>query len=212
MKQQRAQDSSQVRQEKQSEKKPGKWPKGKVILGICLVTIVFIAYGTWQYSISTSPNNPVSTGLAPNFSLKDINGTQFSLDQFSGNVTIIHFMMLSGCSGSVTSIDDNQLEQLKIVCSNYCEKKPVSILTVALATCASCDVILAQIRAGYGITWLMGNDWDDGKSDIFDLYAPHSAKDGTIILTDKALNITRVYTTAVTFETLFLRIDNLLEA
>ena len=89
IRQQRAQEAYLVQREREAESKPRKWPKGKILGTICLFTIIFVAYGVWQYQNSQLPpkigdgttNNPPSTDLAPIFSLKDINGTRFSLDQ-----------------------------------------------------------------------------------------------------------------------------------
>jgi hypothetical protein len=106
IKYQRAQEAYLVQREREAESKPRKWPKGKILGTICLFTIIFAAYGAWQYQNSQLPpkigdgttNNPPLTDPAPIFSLKDINGTTFSLDQHVGKVIAIHFMAL-GCHG-----------------------------------------------------------------------------------------------------------------
>ncbi|MDH5451565.1 MAG: hypothetical protein OEX77_11860, partial [Candidatus Bathyarchaeota archaeon] len=140
---------------------------------------------------------------------RDIDGTQFSLNQFSGKVIAIHFMAV-GCHGQIYPINDNQLTQLKTVCNAYCSSKPVTVVTVAVATCASSD--LAQIQANYGITWVLGNDYADGKMDIVEAYNKYSITDGTIVLIDKAFNVSEVYTDAITADTLPSKIDQLLGA
>ena len=77
LKQQRAQEAYEIQREREAEKRPRKWPKGKMILGFCLIALMFTAYGTWQYfegqkppAIGGTTNNPPPTGSAPNFSLK----------------------------------------------------------------------------------------------------------------------------------------------
>jgi peroxiredoxin len=214
--QQKAQEAYQIQREREVEKKPRKWPKGKMIFGFCLVILVFTAYGTWQYfegqkppAIGGTTNNPSPTGSAPDFSLRDINGNQFSLSQHSGKVVAIHFMAV-GCGGQFYPINDNQLQQLKSICNIYCNNKQVTIVTIAVATCASSG--LAQIRENYGITWLIGNDYDDGKLDIVNAYTSYSINDGTIVLIDKTSNVAKVYTEAISVETLSSKINQLLQA
>jgi peroxiredoxin len=216
IRQQRAQETYQIQREREAAKKPRKWPKGKMIFGFCLVVLVFTAYGTWQYfegqkppAIGGTTNNPPPTSSAPSFSLKDINGNQFSLSQHSGKVIVIHFMAV-GCGGQIYSINEYQLNQLKQVCTAYCGNKPFTVVTVAVATCANSQ--LAVIRANYGITWVLGNDYDDGKMDIVNAYASYSINDGTIVLIDKTFNVAKVYTEATSVETLSSKINQLLQA
>lgn len=49
LKQQRAQEAYEIQRERETEKRPRKWSKGKMILGFCLISLMFTAYGTWQY-------------------------------------------------------------------------------------------------------------------------------------------------------------------
>ena len=195
------------------KKKSRRWPKGKILVGACLVAFIFVVYNAWQYSIQLPPtiggetNNPPLLGSAPNFSLKDINGTQFSLNQFRGNVIVIHFMAV-GCSGQLSLINAYQLKQLKTVCNDYCGNEPVTVVTVAVATCPTSN--LTSIRTSYGITWSLGNDYADGKMDVIEAYESYSIYDGTILLVDKAFNVDKVYTEAITSNTLSSRISQLL--
>jgi len=216
LKQQRAQEAYKIQRERETERKPRKWPKGRIIFGVCLIALIFTTYGTWQYfegqkppAIGGATSNSPQTGPAPNFSLKDINGTQFSLSQFSGKVIVVHFMAV-GCYGQMYPINDNQLRQLKIVCNIYCTNKPVTMFTVAVATCANSE--LARIRTNYGITWILGNDYDDYNMDIVNAYSSYSIQDGSILLIDKSFNVAKVYTEAITTETLSSKINQFLEA
>jgi hypothetical protein len=193
----------------EAEKKPRKWPKGKIIAGILLVTILIAAYEAWQYS-TIETDSPEPIGPAPNFDLMDINHTTyFTLEQFSGKVIAIHFMIV-GCHGLIYPIDDNQLRQLRLVCNSYCGNRQFVIITVLSSTCRPSN--LSQIRVDYGITWHMGNDYDNGVMDIFDAYATYSVKDGTIVLIDKTFNVTQVHTEATTARTLSSEIEQLLKA
>ena len=195
------------------KKKSRRWPKGKILVGACLVALILVVYGAWQYSNQLPPtiggetNNPAPTGSAPNFILKDINGTQLSLNQYSGKVIAVHFMAV-GCSGQYNAINDNQLKQLKTVCNTHCGNSPISVVTVVVSTCSNNDLTL--IRTKYGITWALGNDYVDEKLDVIEAYESYSIEDGTILLIDKAFNVDRVYTEAITSNTLSSRISQLL--
>ena len=196
-----------------NKKKSRRGPKGKILVGVLLVALFFGAYGIWQYfnqlppTIGGETNNPPVIGSAANFVLKDITGTPFSLNQSSGKVIAVHFMAV-GCSGQYNTINDNQLKQLKTVCTNYCGDSSVSVVTVAVSTCSSND--LGLIRTKYGITWSFGNDYDDGKMEIIEAYKSYSILDGTILLIDKAFNVDKVYNEKITSNTLSSRINQLL--
>ena len=193
----------------EAEKKRRKWPKGKIIAGILLVTILIAAYEAWQYS-TMETNSPEPIGPAPNFPLRDINGTSlFTLEQFSGKVVALHFMIV-GCHGLVYPIDDNQLRQLKLLCNSYCGNGQFVIITVLSSTCLTSN--LSQIRVDYGITWRMGNDYNDGMMDIFSAYEAYSVKDGTIVLIDKTFNVTKVHAEAIVASTVSSEIEQLLKA
>jgi hypothetical protein len=190
------------------EKKPRKWPKGKIVAGILLVIILIAAYEAWQYT-TTETGSPEPLGPAPDFPLMDIDGsTFFTLRQFSGKVVALHFMIV-GCHGEVYPIDDNQLRQLKLVCNNYCGNGQFVMITVLSSNCLTSN--LSQIRLDYGITWRMGNDYNDGMMDIFKAYAIYSVNDGTIVLVDRESNVTKVHTEAITALTLSSEIEQLLK-
>lgn len=207
IRQQRAQEAFEMQREREIQRKPREWPKGKILGALCLVLLIFGAYGVWQYTQpSTAPPsiNPTNQLEIPyEFTLNDIDGTTFSLGSHRGKVIAIHIMGV-GCHGQINPINDNQLTQLKTVCSSFCGNRPVTFVTVAVATCASSD--LAQIRTTYGITWPIGNDYDDGTMDIAQKYA--SQGDGTIVLIDKTFHIADSYTT-ITASTLSSRINQL---
>ena len=206
--QQRAQKAYEIQREREVQRKQRKWPKGKVLGAFCLVLLIFGVYGAWQYTQpSTAPppinlTNPLQTPYE--FTMNDVDGTKFSLASFKGRVIVIHIMGV-GCHGQINPINDNQLTQLKTVCSSFCGRSPLTLVTVAVATCPSSD--LEQIRTTYGITWPLGNDYDDGTMDIAQKYA--SRGDGTIVLIDKTFHIIDSSTT-VTASTLSSKINQLL--
>jgi hypothetical protein len=116
------------------------------------------------------------------------------------------------CGGQISSLDDYQLKLLKKVCDDYSFfKKPVAMVTVAVLTCGGSE--LAGIRANYGVTWFLGNDYEDEKTDIVKAYADaYSIQDGAIVVIDKTFNVAQVYTEATTAETLSSKINQLLVA
>jgi len=210
---QRAQEAYETQRAREAQKNRRKYPKGKIVFGICLIGLIFVAYVAWQSSSKPpsstdgTTNNPPLTGSAPDFSLTDINGAPFSLSQQAGKVIAIHFMAVS-CGGGIVQTNENQLRTLKSVCSTYCGKKPVAVVTVAATTCAvSC---LEKIRSDYAVTWTLGNDYDDGKGDIVNAYSSYSIADGAIVLIDRNFEISKVYTEETSFETLSSRISQLL--
>jgi len=191
------------------EKKPRRWPKRRIIVVISLAAILVAAYGSWQY-FAMETESPEPLGPAPDFPLMDINSTSiFTLGEFNGKVIAIHFMIV-GCHGEVYSIDDNQLRQLKSVCNSFCGGGQFVIITVLSSTCLTSN--LTQIRMDYGITWRMGNDYNDGMMDIFRAYEAYSVKDGTVVLVNKAFNVTSVHMEAMTASALSSEIDQLLKA
>ena len=198
------------KKQKKFRRKSRWWSKGKIFGVVFFFALILGVYGAWQYTQPSTeppeinPANPLQTPY--NFTLKDVNGTQFSLNSFIGKVVLIHVMAV-GCHGQIAQINDNQLRQLKTVCNNLCGSKSVILITVAVATCPSSD--LRQIRTYYGMTWLFGNDYDDGRMDIAQNYATEG--DGTIVLIDKTFHISNTYG-KITASTLLSKINELLGA
>jgi hypothetical protein len=217
IKQQRAQQAHQTQREREEKRKPRKFPTQKLFLGVALIVLMLTAYGIWQYYEGQKPPTiggvsgtvSPSTGLATDFSLRDINGTQVSLNQFNGRVIGIHFMAV-GCGGQIYEVNQYQFAQLKSVCDSFCSDKSVAFLTVAVATCE--NSALDQIRSNYGVTWAFGNDYDDGVLDIVNTYVPYEIGDGSVVLIDKTFNIAQVYRGGVAAETLSSKINQLLGA
>ena len=210
---QRAQEAYETQRAREAQKRPRKWPKGKIAFAALLIGLLFVAYIAWQYyqalppAIGGTTDKPPPTGSAPDFVLYDINGNQFTLSQHSGKVVAIHFMAV-GCGGGIYLINENHLKALKNVCNTFCSKQQATIVTVAAATCANSN--LEKIRTDHGVGWTLGNDYSDGTMDIIDAYVQYSIRDGTIVLIDKAFNVVNVYTKQVTGDILVSRISQLL--
>jgi hypothetical protein len=167
----------------------------KILIPVTLVVIV-CAFGIWQYytrlppSIGDSEGSSLPSDRAPNFSLKDVNGSKFTLSQFNGQTIIVHFMSV-GCGGQIREITDHQLRQLSRVCEKDCGSNNFTIITVVVSTCE--ENTLELIRSFYNITWIIGNDYDDKKLEIVDAYEGYSIQDGSIVLIDKSFRVVEVY-------------------
>jgi parallel beta-helix repeat protein len=57
IKQQRVQEAYQIQKEREAERKPRKWPKGKILAAVCLLVLIFGAYGAWQYTKPSAPSD-----------------------------------------------------------------------------------------------------------------------------------------------------------
>jgi hypothetical protein len=219
IKQQRNQQTYQRQSKPNRTNKRSKLRSVKIILSaICLITLLLTAYGIWQYYEGQKPptigsgsiaSGSSSTTSAPSFSLKDINGTQVSLSDFSGKVIGIHFMAV-GCHGQINPINEYQLAQLNSACNSLCGEESTAFLTVAVATCESSD--LNVLRSNYGITWTLGNDYSDGTLEIVNSYVPFEIGDGAVVLVDKTSNIAQIYNGGVSANTLVAKINQLVGA
>jgi parallel beta-helix repeat protein len=49
-----------VQREREAERKPRKWPKGKILMAICLLLLIFGSYAAWQY-MNTPPSSEETT-------------------------------------------------------------------------------------------------------------------------------------------------------
>ena len=57
IKQQRAQEAQKIQREREAKRKPRQWPKGKILAAVCLLIIIFGAYGIWQYTKTSTPSD-----------------------------------------------------------------------------------------------------------------------------------------------------------
>ena len=203
--------SNKLKQSKKVKEQQKKKQTRRILVAVCLIVIIFGSYAVWQYLSAPSENPPeikptTSLFSTYEFTMNDINGTQFTLNNYLGKVIVIHLMAV-GCSGQINQINNYQLIRLKSLCSGYCDTKPVTVVSVAVATCETSN--LAQLRETYGITWFFGNDVDDGIVDIAQNYGVYG--DGTIILIDKDFQVHEAYSD-VGLPALQSEINQLLEA
>ena len=63
IKQQRAQESYQIQSEREAQKRPRQWPKGKIFVAVFFLVLILAVYGAWQYTQTSTPSDedsPVS--------------------------------------------------------------------------------------------------------------------------------------------------------
>ena len=67
LKQQRVQEAYKIQREREAERKPRKWPKGKIFVAVCLLVLILGVYGAWQLSQSSAPidGTPTPTPVIP---------------------------------------------------------------------------------------------------------------------------------------------------
>jgi parallel beta-helix repeat protein len=67
IKQQRVQEAYQIQKEREAERKPRKWPKGKILAAVCLLVLIFGVYGAWQFTKPAAPidETPTPTPVIP---------------------------------------------------------------------------------------------------------------------------------------------------
>lgn len=214
-KKQNTQDANQRSKKRETENRRRNLRNVKIVFStICLITLLLASYGIWQYYDGQKPptiggaaaDSSLSNSLAPNFSLKDIDGTQISLSQYKEKVIGIHFMAV-GCGGQINPINQFQLSQLNSACNNLCGKADVAFLTVAVATCE--NSALDALRSSYGISWILGNDYADGALEIVNSYVPFEIGDGAVVLVDKNLNIAQIFNGGVSADALVSKINQL---
>jgi parallel beta-helix repeat protein len=61
IKQQRVQEAYQIQKEREVERKPRKWPKGKIFAAVCLLVLILGVYGAWQLIQSSAPIDATPT-------------------------------------------------------------------------------------------------------------------------------------------------------
>lgn len=183
--------------------------KKYIILGAGIVIILFIGYIFVQGRVE-SEDKPVSNGATntkaatgPVFKLEDLRGIEYILSDYKGEPVLVHFMAV-GCAGEYTELNDNQLKQLKTICTSLCGQEKLTIFTVLVSTCDTTD--LSQLYDMYNITWILGNDYQDNKLDIVEKYSTYEPSDGMVLLLDENLIVTDIIKDALSSDAIIEKI------
>lgn len=190
-------------------------PTGKTVAlaaGIILIALLAYQFVSNKASDTTNTTNPGVTSPTtpknkPVFTLTDLVGDKHRLADYEGNVAVIHFMAV-GCGGEYGAINDNQLKELRRVCLSLCNNSSVKIFTVLVSTCTTTD--LMQLYRMYNITWIIGNDYQDNKLDIVNMYSEYEVVDGSIVILGRDLSFHDAIHEAITADTLIGKIRNIL--
>ncbi|MCM8795974.1 MAG: TlpA family protein disulfide reductase [Candidatus Omnitrophica bacterium] len=131
-----------------------------ILLNICLFSLCLAP-------LKAEPNK------AADFNLRDPWNKYFSLSQFKGRPVILNFFRIY-CGGRIAPQTHKQFQELNKVCQKFCKDKncaeaDVAIIGITLATCPTTD--LKEWAKYYDIKWLLGNDYDDYRLDVFNSYA-----------------------------------------
>ncbi len=166
----------------------------KRVISIIIIILIIISIVFVYLELSKSDKKII--GPAPEFTAKDVNGTEFSLNDSKGNVIILQIMRLDSftCEACEEHIDQ-QLKELDSFHSKH--GKDVTIITINMRFDEHVDTKF-MVRDAYNVEW-----------HLVDEYAPYpilseyqnywSDKTGlefhnpTIILIDPDLNIVGVY-------------------
>ena len=159
-----------------------------LLLGIGVITMLLVGFvfinGNNQNKGADSNSNNVNDDsfASPVFKLVDLRGVEYRLTDYKGTPVLVHFMAVS-CGGEYSNLNDNQLKQMKILCDTLCNEDKITMFTVLVSTCETTD--LSQLYNMYNITWIMGNDYQDNKLDVIDIFSEYEPEDGLIILMDQ---------------------------
>ncbi|MCM8789985.1 MAG: peroxiredoxin family protein [Candidatus Omnitrophica bacterium] len=134
----------------------------------------FVLINIFLFSFYLSPLK-AEPNKAADFNLRDPWNNYFSLSQFKGRTVILNFFRIY-CHGRITPETKKQFQELNKVCQEFCKGKncqeaDVVIIGLTLATCPTTD--LKEWARYHNITWLLGNDYDDYRLDVFNSYAQH---------------------------------------
>ncbi|MGQ9583080.1 MAG: hypothetical protein ACUVV6_06150 [Thermoplasmatota archaeon] len=145
-----------------------------VLAALSAVLIVFS-------SVSTT-----SSGTAPAFLVRDIDGNVVSSAELKGDVIVLHLTVIY-CGGVITDPGKYQIEQLREANERWAEG--VAYITVTSENCPTTD--LEAIRSQYSISWPLVNDWPELK--IYGPYADYFSLHGdpTLVFIDTAGNVVK---------------------
>ena len=149
----------------------GRWlaPIGPVAV-LAALSVAMILFS----NVSTS-----SSGTAPSFSVRDIDGKVISSENLKGKVIVLHLAVIY-CGGVITDSGKYQIEQVREANERHGEE--AAFITVTSENCPTTD--LEAIRQQYNISWPLVNDWPDMK--IYGPYADYFSHHGdpTLVFID----------------------------
>ncbi|MBU2564798.1 MAG: cytochrome c biogenesis protein [Candidatus Thermoplasmatota archaeon] len=159
-----------------------------IVIAMTIASALFVT----PTSAQQSENN------APDFTTTDLNGTAFSLHDFSGDVVVLHFMKIDE-DGEINTTNKQQITDLKTVWETTTGN--LSIITIVSAANASTNI--TQFRDSHSITW-----WFTVDNQVYELYSNFTQAwgDPTILLLDRNLNIFEGYS-YIDAQTLSMKIE-----
>jgi peroxiredoxin len=180
---------------------------GAILVIILVIGFVIVNGNNSSIEEAANPKNaPSNENLDPLFTLQDLQGVEYSLRDYEGTPVLVHFMAV-GCGGEYSKLNDNQLKQLKNICTNLCDEKKVTIFTVLVSTCETTD--LFPLYDMYNITWILGNDYQDSKLDVIETYSAYEPSDGMVLMLDKDLEVKEVMKESINSDTVVSKVLHL---
>ena len=164
------------------------------------VTLILIASAVWYFSTGGEGSGDNTTGIeidqiAPNFTLTDIDGEIFSLNDHRGKVVVID-LMATWCGPCVA-----EMSHLKELYANYGAQEVV-IMSIDVDPSEGSEVI-RQFKANYGDEWIFASGPGVGTT-YGAIYIP------TLYIIDKQGRITYKNVGLTPYSTLAGEIDKLL--
>lgn len=141
---QRTLEAERIRREKEPKKKGKGWPKGKVLAIVFLIFLVPLAYSVWQ---STQPS---TESPSPKY-LTDIDGVEFSLNDFRGKVVVLD-LFSTRCQPCI-----EQIAHLAEVHEKYSINEVV-IISISVDPAYDTVERLRQFREDQQMTWRVARD------------------------------------------------------
>lgn len=149
LKREKALEAERIRREREPKKKRRGWPRGKFFGVICVVALLLISYGVWQYTQS-STERPSPEG-APLFTLTDIDGVEFSLGDFIGRVVVLDFFYIR-CPPC-----REEIPELAQVYGKY-SRSDVVIISISVDPDYDTIERLQKFREEHQISWTIAGD------------------------------------------------------
>jgi cytochrome oxidase Cu insertion factor (SCO1/SenC/PrrC family) len=162
-----------------------------LVIGLIIIFVVFIAFFP-----SLSDNNQFEVRPAFNFTAIDEDGSEFSLSDFKGNVTLLHFTGLE--TPLCIECEEEMTQQLEQIEDLLVLNKNVKIITLNIRKNPYSDTgkDIAEKSYGINVSWHWVEDFEPYK--YAGLYQDYWTVNGafsnpTIVLIDANQSIVGVY-------------------